>query len=73
MQQDIIIENTRRAVQDDQLYRCLMCNAVSQIEPQSIPSERLGPGGDIYELAKKLYKKLDPTKIYSLPSQGQYM
>ena len=70
VQQDIIIETTRRTVQDNQLYRCLMCKAVSQIVSHRIASERLGPGGDLYEGAKKLYMRLDPTKLYSIPTEG---
>ncbi|XP_022099478.1 deubiquitinating protein VCIP135-like isoform X2 [Acanthaster planci] len=65
--QNIIIENTRHALEHQQLFRCLLCSAVSQIEKTSVPSGWLGRGGELYGLATKLHGRLIEGKVYTFP------
>ncbi|XP_071795965.1 deubiquitinating protein VCPIP1-like [Asterias amurensis] len=65
--QNIIIENTRCAVENKQLFRCLLCSALSQIEKRNIPLEWLRQGGELYDLAKKLHGRLQEGKLYAFP------
>ena len=69
--QNIIIENTRCAVENKQLFRCLLCSALSQIEKRHIPFEWLRQGGELYDLAKKLHGRLQEGKVYAFPLHGE--
>lgn len=66
---DDVLERTKNAVGDKQLYRCLMCEAL--VEFVNVASEKdYMKGGNLYNLAVKIHKRLDPTKLYNFPLQG---
>ncbi|XP_071853755.1 deubiquitinating protein VCPIP1-like isoform X2 [Apostichopus japonicus] len=68
LRQETIITATRRAIEDRQLYSCLLCNAVSQImDACNVDLDSLKPGGEHYELAKDTYHELAEGRIYSFP------
>ena len=69
--QNILIKNTRHAVENKKLFRCLLCSAVSQIEKSNIPLEWLRRGGELYDLAKKLHGRLTEGKVYAFPLHGK--
>lgn len=72
LRQETIITATRRAIEDRQLYSCLLCNAVSQImDACNVDLDSLKPGGEHYELAKDTYHELAEGRIYSFPGGGE--
>ncbi|XP_041466903.1 deubiquitinating protein VCPIP1-like isoform X1 [Lytechinus variegatus] len=70
--QNVIIEHTRASVQDHQLYRCLICSAVSQVPyPQGYNGSPSGlkEGGELYVLAKQTHGTLQEGRVYDFPTQ----
>ncbi|XP_071490949.1 deubiquitinating protein VCPIP1-like [Diadema antillarum] len=65
--QDIIIQRTRYAVQEHQLYSCLMCKAVCQLPSLVGPADRgdLRRGGELYQLASEINGELEEGKLYT--------
>ena len=64
---DEVIERTQNSVEAKQLYRCLMCEALVEY---ILTREDFEKGGNLYELAVRIHGKLNPTKMYSFPLQG---
>ncbi|WAR01801.1 VCIP1-like protein [Mya arenaria] len=64
---DEVIERTKLSIQGEQLYRCLMCDALIEYILDKDMFER---GGSLHNLALKIHKKLDTNKLYSFPIQG---
>lgn len=58
----------KSAVADGRLYRCLSCNALSEMH-FDISSEVLRPGGELYNLAVDTYGPLEEGVSYPFPHQ----
>ncbi|XP_039610533.1 deubiquitinating protein VCPIP1 [Polypterus senegalus] len=64
VQPEEVTEAARKAVMENRLHRCLMCNALSELH---VPPEWLTPGGKLYNLAKSTHGQLRADKNYSFP------
>ena len=64
---DTVVEQTRRAVTDGRLYRCLLCDAVSE---RTLAPASLRRGGALYNLAVSSHGTLSAAKAYSFPTHG---
>ncbi|KAM5157662.1 deubiquitinating protein VCPIP1 [Mantella aurantiaca] len=54
----------KKAVSENRLHKCLVCNALSEL---LVAPEWLAPGGKLYNLAKSTHGQLKPDKNYSFP------
>lgn len=68
---DIIIQRTRECVLDHQLYRCLICNAVSQVPtpPGYAHPQGLQAGGRLYKIAQQTHGALQEGRVYEFPAE----
>ncbi|MBN3309692.1 VCIP1 protein, partial [Amia calva] len=64
VQPEEVTEAAKKAVMENRLHRCLICNALSELH---VPPEWLAPGGKLYNLAKTTHGQLRPDKNYSFP------
>ncbi|XP_046335736.1 deubiquitinating protein VCPIP1-like [Haliotis rufescens] len=64
---DTVVLATQKAIQERRLYRCLMCDAITEY---SIPTEWFQRGGSLYNLALQRYGELRHDAKYSFPMQG---
>ncbi|MBN3286228.1 VCIP1 protein, partial [Polyodon spathula] len=64
VQPEEVTEAARKAVMENRLHRCLICNALSELH---VPPEWLAPGGKLYNLAKTTHEHLRADKNYSFP------
>ncbi|XP_067655119.1 deubiquitinating protein VCPIP1-like isoform X1 [Haliotis asinina] len=64
---DTVVLATQKAIQEKRLYRCLMCDAITEY---SIPAEWFQRGGSLYNLAVQTYGELRHDTKYSFPMQG---
>ncbi|KAL4225382.1 Deubiquitinating protein [Mactra antiquata] len=64
-----VLQRTKNALKAKQLYRCLMCEALVEFVIVTSEADYM-KGGTLYNLAVKIHKKLDPTKLYNFPLQG---
>ncbi|MGH0144761.1 UNVERIFIED_CONTAM: hypothetical protein FKN15_005854 [Acipenser sinensis] len=64
VQPEEVTEAARKAVMENRLHRCLICNALSELH---VPPEWLAPGGKLYNLAKTTHEQLRADKNYSFP------
>ncbi|XP_033854959.3 deubiquitinating protein VCPIP1-like [Acipenser ruthenus] len=64
VQPEEVTEAARKAVIENRLHRCLICNALSELH---VPPEWLAPGGKLYNLAKTTHGQLRADKNYSFP------
>ncbi|KAK1172751.1 hypothetical protein AOXY_G5409 [Acipenser oxyrinchus oxyrinchus] len=64
VQPEEVTEAARKAVIENRLHRCLICNALSELH---VPPEWLAPGGKLYNLAKTTHGQLKADKNYSFP------
>ncbi|XP_064634580.1 deubiquitinating protein VCPIP1-like isoform X2 [Lineus longissimus] len=65
-----VLETSQKAVQEGRLYRCLLCDAISEL---TIDPEWLQSGGMLYNLLASesdSHGKLKSHKTYSVPSHG---
>ena len=67
VQPDAVLARAQQSVDAGLLYRCLMCDALTEYR---LDQEMFDRGGSLYNLAIKIHKKLDSTKLYSFPLQG---
>ena len=63
-----VIEKTQQSVSEKKLFRCLMCEALTEY---ALAMDQFERGGSLYNLAVSIHKKLDPTKLYSFPNEGK--
>ena len=63
----LVVELTQRAVTEERLYRCLICDAITE---WTYVADWLTPAGSLYQLAVKTHTRLQPNKLYSFPTQG---
>ncbi|XP_041365436.1 deubiquitinating protein VCPIP1-like isoform X2 [Gigantopelta aegis] len=64
---DMVIKATQSAVQENRLYRCLLCDAIIEYQ---LPAEWFLHGGDLYNLAIQVHGELMVNKRYSFPDKG---
>ncbi|XP_053322977.1 deubiquitinating protein VCPIP1 isoform X2 [Spea bombifrons] len=64
VQPEEVTAATKKAVQENRLYKCLICGALSEL---LVPTEWLAPGGKLYNLAKTTHGQLKSDKNYSFP------
>ncbi|XP_030630320.1 deubiquitinating protein VCIP135 [Chanos chanos] len=67
VQPEEVTEAAKKAVSENRLHRCLICNALSELH---VPTEWLVPGGKLYNLAKSTHGQLRADKNYSFPLNG---
>ncbi|KAG8570715.1 hypothetical protein GDO81_011384 [Engystomops pustulosus] len=64
IQPEEVTSAAKKAVQENRLYKCLICGALSDLV---VSPEWLSPGGKLYNLAKSTHGQLKPDKNYSFP------
>ena len=69
MHPDQVIERTKEGVRQKMLYRCLTCEALVEY---MLDLSLFETGGILHNLAIKTHKRLDPTKMYSFPTYGNF-
>ena len=61
---DVVVDCTKSAVEENRLFRCLLCRSLSLIPP-----DWLKKGGDLYEKAAQMFK-LEDGLGFSFPYDG---
>lgn len=64
---ETVTRAAKSAVTDGRLYRCLSCNALSELHVD-FSSEMLQPGGDLYNIAVQSHGPLAEGLSYSFPA-----
>lgn len=64
---EMVIEETKTAIRDGQLFRCLTCESLVRF---NMSRHSLGRGGSLYKLAKDTHKELLVGKLYRFPTEG---
>jgi deubiquitinating protein VCIP135 len=65
-----VLETSQKAVHDGRLYRCLMCDAISEL---TIDPDWLHKDGVLYILASTKHGSLQSNKMYQFPSHGKVL
>ena len=64
---ETVTKSTKVAVAEGRLYRCLSCNALSEVHVD-FSSEMLKQGGELYEIAVQTHGQLREGLSYTFPA-----